>query len=134
MMLITYISNSMHVPIPGHFSCVLAHLTHIFLLWFNTYHKNCIFFHYFDHHHYYEQLSQIFVVVHIIIFIVDNNEFVNSIHLSLLFLFCANYNKYAVKPQWVSFASFSKQLITNSPHYYLPIHNVLLLSGKLNRI
>jgi len=110
MMLITYISNSVYVPIPVHFSCVLVHLTRIFLLWFNTYHKNAILFHYFyHHHHYYERLSQIFVVVHIIIFILEDNEFVNSIHLSLLYLFCANYMS-AVRPQRVSFVSFSKQL------------------------
>jgi hypothetical protein len=108
-MLITSISNSVHVPIPVHFSCALVHLTHIFLLWFNTYHKKCILFHYFYHHHYYKRLSQIFVVVHIIIFILEDNEFVSSIHLSLLHLFCTNY-MYAVRPQCVSFVSFSKQL------------------------
>jgi hypothetical protein len=114
MTLITYISNSVHVLIPRHFSFVLVHVTHIFLLWFNTYHKNCILFHYFYHHLYYKQLSQIFVVVHIIIFILEDNEFVNSIHLSLLYLFCANY-MYAIKPQWVSFVSFFKQLKQKFP-------------------
>jgi hypothetical protein len=112
-MLITYISNSVYVSIPKHFSCVLVHLTHIFQLWFNTYHKNCILFHYFYHHHYHEQLSQIFVVYHIIIFILED-EFVNSFHLSLLYLFCANY-MYAVKPQWDSFVSFSKQIKQKFP-------------------
>jgi hypothetical protein len=52
---------------------------------------------------------RVFVVVHIITFILEDHEFVNSIHRSLLYLFCVSY-MYAVKPQGVSFVSFSKQL------------------------
>lgn len=45
-MLVTYISNPVHLPIPMHFSCVLFHLTYIFLLWFNKYHTKLYTFHF----------------------------------------------------------------------------------------